>query len=160
MASYNEIRSTDLSKLTTAADDWDAMAKDFGKLAESYKKQVHGIGISLGDAWIGVSATAGSARFDVTHKEYQGAQSEALAVAKVLRTAHAAFTGCGRRSNKYGRTPHGPACGCPSAVSSPSTPPSSSPVSTRPTSMTPATRRVPARQRPSGPHNSPWPCRW
>jgi hypothetical protein len=54
---------------------------------------VHGIGISLGDAWIGVSATAGSARFDVTHKEYQGAQSEALAVAKVLRTAHAEFTG-------------------------------------------------------------------
>ena len=64
MATYYEIMSTDLSKLTTAADAWDAMAKDFGKLAESYKKQVHGI--SLGDTWIGVSATAGSARFDVT----------------------------------------------------------------------------------------------
>lgn len=90
MATYYEIMNTDLSKLTTAADDWDAMAKDFGKLAESYKKHVHGI--SLGDTWIGVSATAGSARFDVTLKEYQGAQSEALAVAKVLRTAHTEFS--------------------------------------------------------------------
>ncbi|MEH0513750.1 MULTISPECIES: hypothetical protein [unclassified Streptomyces] len=73
-----------------AARDWDAMAKDFGTLAERYQKDVHGI--SLGDTWIGVSANAGSARFDVTLKEYQGAQSEALAVAKLLRTAHTEFS--------------------------------------------------------------------
>lgn len=90
MATYHEIMSTDLSKLTTAAGDWDAMAKDFGTLAERYQKDVHGI--SLGDTWIGVSANAGSARFDVTLKEYQGAQSEALAVAKLLRTAHTEFS--------------------------------------------------------------------
>ncbi|MFE0730386.1 hypothetical protein ACFW2X_19455 [Streptomyces antibioticus] len=82
--------STDLSKLTTAADDWAAMAKDFGTLAESYRKEVHGI--SLGGTWIGVSASAGSARFDVTLKEYQGAQSEALAVAELLRTACTEFS--------------------------------------------------------------------
>ncbi|MFF8483999.1 hypothetical protein ACGFZG_01620 [Streptomyces antibioticus] len=82
--------TTDLSKLTAAADEWDAMAKDFGKLAESYRKEVHGI--TLSDTWIGVSAKAGSARFDVTLKEYRGAQSEALAVAKLLRTAHTEFS--------------------------------------------------------------------
>jgi len=90
VATYYEIMSTDLSTLTTAADDWDAMAKDFDKLAESYRKGVHGI--SLGDTWIGVSANAGSARFGVTLEEFQGAHSEAKAVGKLLRDAHAEFS--------------------------------------------------------------------
>ncbi|MFG2380838.1 hypothetical protein [Streptomyces avermitilis] len=81
---------TDLSKLTTAADDWAAMAQDFDKLARTYEQEVHGI--SLGDTWVGLSASAGSARFDVTWKEYQGAQSEAKAVAELLRDAHAEFS--------------------------------------------------------------------
>ncbi|MFJ4281845.1 hypothetical protein [Streptomyces massasporeus] len=89
MATYYEIMNTDLSKLTTAADDWAAMAKDFDKLARAYKQDVHGI--TLDDTWVGLSASAGSARFDVTWKEYQGAQSEAKAVAKLLRDAHAEF---------------------------------------------------------------------
>ncbi|MEU0625870.1 hypothetical protein [Streptomyces sp. NPDC005989] len=90
MATYYEIMATDLSKLTTAADDWDAMAKDFDKLARIYEKEVHGI--SVGDTWVGLSADAGSARFEVTLKEYQGAQSEAKAVAKLVREAHIEFT--------------------------------------------------------------------
>ncbi|MFH8560436.1 hypothetical protein [Streptomyces sp. NPDC017988] len=89
MATYHEIMSTDLSKLTTAADDWGAMAKDFDKLAESYDKQVHGI--SLRDTWVGASANAGAARFDVTLQEFQGARSEAKAVARLLRDAHTEF---------------------------------------------------------------------
>ncbi|WP_405483097.1 hypothetical protein [Streptomyces sp. NBC_00009] len=89
MATYYDIMGTDLSKLTTAADDWAAMAKDFDTLAGIYRKEVHGI--SLGDTWVGISATSGSARFDVTLKEYQGAQSEAKAAAKLLRDAHAEF---------------------------------------------------------------------
>ncbi|MEW2485890.1 hypothetical protein [Streptomyces sp. NPDC048411] len=90
MATYYEIMLTDMSKLTTAAGDWDAMAKDFDKLARIYKEEVHGI--SLGDTWVGLSADAASARFDVTLKEFQGAQSEAKAVAKLIRDAHAEFT--------------------------------------------------------------------
>ncbi|MGV9880637.1 hypothetical protein [Streptomyces sp. NPDC003006] len=43
MATYYEIIGTDLSKLTTAADDWHAMAEDFAGLADGYDKQVHGI---------------------------------------------------------------------------------------------------------------------
>ncbi|MHC5902328.1 hypothetical protein ACVNF4_00160 [Streptomyces sp. S6] len=87
---YYEIMGADLSKLSTAADDWDAMGKDFDKHSGTYKKEVHGI--SLGDTWVGVSANAGSARFDVTLKEYQGAQREAKAVAKLLREAYAEFS--------------------------------------------------------------------
>ncbi|MFQ6147783.1 hypothetical protein ACLMNJ_32720 [Streptomyces seoulensis] len=87
MVTYYEIMGTDLSKLTTAADDWAAMAKDFDKLARTYEQEVHGI--SLGNTWVGLSAGAGAARFDVTWKEYQGAQSEAQAVADLLRAAHA-----------------------------------------------------------------------
>ncbi|MFD5079687.1 hypothetical protein [Streptomyces sp. NPDC058371] len=90
MATYYEIMGTDLSKLTTAADDWDAMAKDFDKLAGSYEKEVHGV--SLGGTWVGLSANAGTARFDVTLKEYRGARSEAKVVAKLIRDAHAEFT--------------------------------------------------------------------
>ncbi|MFF6994788.1 hypothetical protein ACFY93_07480 [Streptomyces sp. NPDC008313] len=36
MVTYYEIMGTDLSKLTAAADDWAAMAKDFDKLARTY----------------------------------------------------------------------------------------------------------------------------
>lgn len=90
MATYYEIMATDLSKLATAADDWAAMAKDFDKLARNYEKKVHGI--SVGDTWVGLSANAGSARFEVTLKEYRGAQSEAKAVAKLVREAHIEFT--------------------------------------------------------------------
>ncbi|MEU2155503.1 hypothetical protein ABZ532_10890 [Streptomyces sp. NPDC019396] len=89
MATYYEIMRTDLSKLTTAASDWDSMADGFHKLAESYKKEVRGI--SMGDSWVGLSAQAGSARFAVTLKEYQGAESEAKAVAQLIRDAHAEF---------------------------------------------------------------------
>lgn len=90
MATYYEILGTDLSKLTTAAEDWDAMAEEFEKLAAGYRKKVHGI--SLGDSWVGLSANVGSARFEVTLREYQGAQNQAKAVAKLLRQAHAEFS--------------------------------------------------------------------
>ncbi|MFJ9714661.1 hypothetical protein ACIRPQ_01730 [Streptomyces sp. NPDC101213] len=54
MVTYYEIMGTDLSKLTTAADDWAAMAEDFDKLARTYAQQVRGI--SLGGTWVGLSA--------------------------------------------------------------------------------------------------------
>ncbi|MEU3276887.1 hypothetical protein [Streptomyces antibioticus] len=153
LPTYYEIMTTDLSKLTAAADEWDAVAKDFGKLAESYRKEVHGI--TLSDTWIGVSAKAGSARFDVTLKEYRGARSEALAVANCSERRTRSSAAYGRRSRTYGRTPYAPACGSRSAVSSPSTRPSWNRASTRPMSTTPTTRRVPERRRPAGPRNSP-----
>ncbi|MFE3183295.1 hypothetical protein ACFXKR_20845 [Streptomyces violascens] len=79
--------STDLSKLTTAADRWDGMAGEFEKREKAYRRDVHGI--SMGDSWTGLSADAANRRFDTTLKEFQSAQTEAKAIASLLREAHA-----------------------------------------------------------------------
>jgi len=89
MPTYHEIMSTDLSALTTAADRWADMAGEFEKQEKAYRRDVHGI--SLGKAWNGLSAEAANARFDVTLKEFQYAQTEAKAVAGLLRDAHTQF---------------------------------------------------------------------
>ncbi|MFH9857323.1 hypothetical protein ACH4NV_31295 [Streptomyces althioticus] len=81
--------TTDLGTLTTAADAWDGMAKEFSKQEKAYKRDVHGI--SMGPAWIGLSADAANRRFDITLQEYQNAQTEAKAVASLLRDAHTQF---------------------------------------------------------------------
>ncbi|MGW6457819.1 hypothetical protein ACWF94_18225 [Streptomyces sp. NPDC055078] len=82
--------STDLATLGTAADKWDEMAGRFKKLEDAYEREVHGI--SLGTSWLGLTAQAANARFDVTLKEFQGAQREAKAVAAILRDAHTQLT--------------------------------------------------------------------
>nr|WP_308405374.1 hypothetical protein [Streptomyces sp. B93] len=81
--------TTDLATLTTAADAWDDMAKEFQKQETAYKRDVHGI--SMGGLWLGLSANAANRRFDVTLKEYQNAQVEAKAIASLLRDAHTQF---------------------------------------------------------------------
>ncbi|WSQ10577.1 hypothetical protein OG604_24020 [Streptomyces sp. NBC_01231] len=62
------------------------MAGEFEKQEKAYRRDVHGI--SLGKAWNGLSAEAANARFNVTLKEFQYAQTEAKAVAGLLRDAH------------------------------------------------------------------------
>lgn len=89
MPNYHEIMTTDLSKLTTAADRWDGMAKKFHEQEVAYKRDVHGI--SMGQAWMGLSADAASRRFDVTLKQFLNAQVEAKALASLLREAHTRF---------------------------------------------------------------------
>ncbi|WP_344395206.1 hypothetical protein [Streptomyces vastus] len=81
--------TTDLSTLTTAADSWDKMAGEFHKQEKAYKRDVHGI--SMGQTWMGLSAEAANRRFDITLKELQNAQTEAKAVASLLRDAHTQF---------------------------------------------------------------------
>ncbi|WP_330354495.1 hypothetical protein [Streptomyces chartreusis] len=83
--------TTDLSTLTNAAARWDGMAKKFDDLEVAYKRDVHGI--SLGDSWQGLSASAANARFDTTLREFQYAQTEAKAIASLLRDAHTQFSG-------------------------------------------------------------------
>jgi len=87
---YHEITTTDLTTLTTAADGWEDMAKEFGKQEKAYRRDVHGI--SIGPAWQGQSAEAANRRFDITLTEYKNAQTEAKAIASLLRDAHAQFT--------------------------------------------------------------------
>ncbi|MFE0176720.1 hypothetical protein ACFWZ2_30845 [Streptomyces sp. NPDC059002] len=90
MPSYHEIMTTDLSALTAAAKKWDDMADSFKTLEGQYKKDVHGISLG-GPGWQGLSARAANERFDITLKEIQAAQTEAKAVASLLRDAHTQF---------------------------------------------------------------------
>ncbi|MFB7756303.1 hypothetical protein ACFC18_42970, partial [Streptomyces sp. NPDC056121] len=94
MPTYHEIMTTDLATLTAAADRWDGMAKEFGKRETDYKRDVHGItpGPPSPSTWTGLSADAAGKRFDVTLHEFQNAQTEARAIASLLRDAHAQFT--------------------------------------------------------------------
>ncbi|MEU6099505.1 hypothetical protein [Streptomyces flaveolus] len=89
MPTYHEIMTTDLGALTTAADRWDGMAGEFAKQEKAYRRDVHGI--SMGTGWIGLSADAANRRFDITLKEFEYAQTEAKAVAGLLRDAHTQF---------------------------------------------------------------------
>ncbi|WP_437059315.1 hypothetical protein [Streptomyces sp. enrichment culture] len=82
--------TTDLATLTTAADGWDEMAKKLEGQEKAYKRDVHGI--SMGQTWLGLSADAANRRFDTTLREYQNAQTEAKAIASLLRDAHTQFT--------------------------------------------------------------------
>lgn len=91
MPSYHEVMTTDLSTLTTAAKKWDDMAASFKTLEGQYKRDVHGISLG-GPDWRGLSANAANERFDITLKEIQAAQTEAKAVASLLRDAHSQFS--------------------------------------------------------------------
>ncbi|MFD5793225.1 hypothetical protein ACFWIO_06750 [Streptomyces diastatochromogenes] len=87
--------STDLSALTTAAERWQGMAGEFAEQERAYHREVYGI--TVGPAWTGMSAEAAHGRFDVTLKEFQYAQTEAKAIASLLRDAHAQFVELKRR---------------------------------------------------------------
>ncbi|MEU1402608.1 hypothetical protein ABZ471_09620 [Streptomyces sp. NPDC005728] len=89
MPTYHEILTTDLSTLTTAAERWDGMATKFHEQEIAYQRDVHGI--SLGPSMQGLHADAANARFDITLKEFQKAQTEAKAIASLLRDAHTQF---------------------------------------------------------------------
>ncbi|MFW3472599.1 hypothetical protein ACN24M_14900 [Streptomyces microflavus] len=90
MPTYHEIMTTDLAVLTTAADKWTAMAGEFNKREKDYEKEVQGI--TLQPTWIGQSANAANAQFRVTLNEYRAAQTQAKAIASLLRDAHTQFT--------------------------------------------------------------------
>ncbi|NYV73954.1 hypothetical protein [Streptomyces sp. UH6] len=89
MPTYHEIMDTDLASLITAAESWDAMATEFAEQEEAYGRDVEGV--SLGKGWSGLSAQAANGRFRVTLEEFRHAQTEAKAVASLLRDAHAQF---------------------------------------------------------------------
>ncbi|MGW4319485.1 hypothetical protein ACWEMW_09850 [Streptomyces sp. NPDC004684] len=91
MPTYHEILTTDLSTLTTAAERWDGMAKKLHTQETAYRRDVHGI--TLRPTFVGESQQAANARFGVRLKEFQDAQTEAKAIASLLRDAHAQFVG-------------------------------------------------------------------
>lgn len=89
MPTYYEVMQTDLSKLTTAAGKWEAMAGELKKIEDQYKRDVHGV--TVAGSWAGLSAAAAKERFDVTLRELQAAQKEAKAIGSLLRDAHTQF---------------------------------------------------------------------
>ncbi|MDF3301179.1 hypothetical protein [Streptomyces tropicalis] len=95
MPTYHEIMTTDLTALTTAAARWEGMAGEFGKQETAYRHDVHRI--TMGPSWVGLSADAANTRFHVTLKEFQYAQTEAKAVASLLRDAHTQLAGLQKR---------------------------------------------------------------
>ncbi|MFF3734225.1 hypothetical protein ACFYXM_28965 [Streptomyces sp. NPDC002476] len=81
--------TTDFGLLTTAATAWDDMAAELKKVEERYKSAV--LSIAMCSSWAGVSASAADRRFVGTHYEYQAAQTQAKATAKLLRAGRERF---------------------------------------------------------------------
>jgi hypothetical protein len=90
MLTYHEVMSTDFKKLSSAADKWQSMAEEFGKVEKRYRDSIEKI--TLDDSWQGESATAAGMNFAATRYEYQAAQTQAKATATLLRNAHQQFT--------------------------------------------------------------------
>ncbi|MEV0774741.1 hypothetical protein ACIBLA_00605 [Streptomyces sp. NPDC050433] len=89
MLTYREVMTTDFGKLSSAADMWKSMAEEFGKVEKRYRDGVQKI--TLGDVWLGESASAASLNFAATRYEYQAAQTQAKATSTLLRNAHDQF---------------------------------------------------------------------
>ncbi|MFJ6514328.1 DUF6571 family protein [Streptomyces sp. NPDC091406] len=89
MLTYSEVMTTDLGKLTTAADKWDHMAAEIKKVETRYQDTVGRI--RIGQSWSGVSATGAGLNFAATRYEYAAAQTQAKAIASLLRDAHNDF---------------------------------------------------------------------
>ncbi|MEU0130389.1 DUF6571 family protein [Streptomyces sp. NPDC006289] len=81
--------TTDLSRLTTAAGKWDGMAAEMKKVEGRYGESVQSI--TLGPSWSGQSAFTAHTNFAATRYEYSAAQTQAKAIASLLRDAHADF---------------------------------------------------------------------
>ncbi|MGW1775385.1 hypothetical protein [Streptomyces sp. NPDC002104] len=90
MPTYQEIVTTDLGALTTAADGWQSMAKQFKTMEDVYEKEVQSV--STGNGWMGSSAQTASNNSAITRREFDAAQTQALAMESLLRDAHARFT--------------------------------------------------------------------
>ncbi|MDH6541827.1 hypothetical protein [Streptomyces sp. SPB4] len=90
MLNYYEVMTTDLGLLTTAAAKWDSMAGELKKVETRYGESVQTI--TTGPNWSGVSAGTAHSSFTATRYEYAAAQTQAKAIASLLRDAHEGFT--------------------------------------------------------------------
>ncbi|WP_223837807.1 polymorphic toxin type 44 domain-containing protein [Streptomyces venezuelae] len=82
--------TTDLGRLNTAAARWDGMAGEFKKIEDRYAESVQKL--APGQKWLGSAAGMAQTNFAVTRQEYAAAQTQAKAVAGILREAYTGFT--------------------------------------------------------------------
>ncbi|MFG3494507.1 hypothetical protein [Streptomyces sp. NPDC047928] len=90
MLTYQEVTTTKFGHLTTAADKWDEVAREFKKIETSYGDSVQKI--TMGPDWSGMAVGTAYTNFAATRYEYAAAQTQAKAIAKLLRDAHEQFT--------------------------------------------------------------------
>lgn len=89
MLTYQDVVTIKLDPLTTAAGKWDEMAKAFKAVEDLYKGQVQPV--AEDGSWQGFAVGSASAQFKATRAQLQGAQTEAKAMASLLRDAHGQF---------------------------------------------------------------------
>ncbi|KJY41612.1 hypothetical protein VR41_11810 [Streptomyces sp. NRRL B-1568] len=89
MLTYHQVMTTDLSLLTTAAEQWDAAAKYFETVQQTYDSQVKSIG--LDGTWTGEANNFARPTMQQTHDQYTAGAKEARAIASLLRDAHEQF---------------------------------------------------------------------
>ncbi|TVL88621.1 hypothetical protein [Streptomyces sp. SAJ15] len=87
---YQDVVTIDLGPLTTAAGKWDEMAGKFKSVEDLYQQKVQTVSDDGG--WLGVAAGGASARFKATQDQLAAAQTQAKAVASLLRDAHTQLT--------------------------------------------------------------------
>ncbi|OKK06862.1 hypothetical protein AMK26_12930 [Streptomyces sp. CB03234] len=90
MLTYKEVTTTNFGHLTTTADKWDESAREFKKAETAYGERVQKI--TLGPDMSGLYVIAAHTNFTATRYEYAAAQTQAQAIAKLLRDAHEQFT--------------------------------------------------------------------
>ncbi|WP_236239694.1 PPE family protein [Streptomyces sp. CC228A] len=88
---YKKVMSTDYGKLTAAAKAWDDMAAELKKAESAYAAATKGLSLGAGN-WQGLAQSRAYANFEGTQYEYGAAQTQARAIAGLLRDAHGQFT--------------------------------------------------------------------
>ncbi|MFH9964914.1 hypothetical protein ACH4PR_26555 [Streptomyces mirabilis] len=87
---YQDVVTINLGVLITAAKDWDDMAGGFDDLGRLYGLKVESI--ANDGSWAGISAGAARTRFTNTRKQFTDAETEARAIASLLRDAYERFS--------------------------------------------------------------------
>ncbi|BFP53195.1 PPE family protein [Streptomyces griseus] len=87
---YKKIMTTSYGKLTAAAKAWDDMAAEFKKAESAYAAATGGL--ASGNNWQGEGQRSAYTNFAGTQYEYAAAQTQAKAIASLLRDAHGQFT--------------------------------------------------------------------
>ncbi|MES4887189.1 hypothetical protein [Streptomyces sp. NPDC096012] len=85
MLSYQDVVTIKLGVLTTAATDWEDMAGGFEDLEALYAAKVES---AATEDTAGLTAAVRAAQLAATHQQFKDAQTEARAIASILRDAH------------------------------------------------------------------------
>ncbi|MDX3232634.1 hypothetical protein [Streptomyces sp. ME19-01-6] len=81
--------TVDLSYLATAAKQWTEAAKQFSDVQKLYQERVKSVGTD--GSWTGQANLVSQIGMDVTDEQFTAAQTEAKAMASILRDAHSQF---------------------------------------------------------------------